>query len=279
VNLEDGEEQELPGGEDGWVDHPAVSDQVVVWEDSRETDNRIVALDLTSGEEGPVSDGWGMASAISGDWVVWEEEGTGPDKERTFIVARNLVSGLERTLANRGSAFSVSGDWLVWDIGKGRDEGHVELNEIWGMRLSTGKRMLLRPLSRCMLPVVEDGWVLWRRSDDRRVEAFSLRTRKVRLLPRGATTASDDGRVLICVGGQAAFDAGRNRLLVYELTSGRSARVSGATGRITWAGIHDGWVAWYDETHEGPLRVANLDSGETTTVAEAACLEPDLSRD
>jgi hypothetical protein len=293
LDLDNGEECELAGSDDVYVHGPAVSGQTVVWEDRRESD-RVFARDLTSGKEGPVSDHSGRNPLISGDWVVWGQGGEILGEPRDLIVARSMTSGIERTVSLPRTAMpldcSVSGDWLVWSRNRGFDEQWHDLNEIWGMRLSTGERSLLRPKGRYMSPAVEGEWVLWRRTDsvrgdawadNVRVEAFNLRTYKVRLLPKGATTVSDDGRVLIKTGGRAAFWAGRTGLRVYDVMSQRSTPVPGAVGSITWAAIHDDWVVWYEQQGSGaggPLHAVNLVSGETVAVAADASF-PGISRD
>lgn len=279
MDLDSGVDQDLVGSEDDFVNFPAVSGQVVVWDYDRE-DSGVYARDLASGEEGPISNQGGGSAAISGDWVVWHESGKVDGERRTLIVALNLASAEKRTVDlpnDEMPDYSVSGDWLVWDAAKGFDEHFNDLGQIWGMRLSTGRRMLLSPTGRHMQPAVEGGWVLWERTDNARAEALNLRSRKLVLLPEGALTAADGGRVLIRTGGEAAFYAHRNRLLVYDLSSRQVTPVPGAVGQIPWAGIHGAWVVW-QLAEAGPLRATNLASGESLTVTPVV-RNPAISRD
>lgn len=283
TDLDSGADAELASDDEYGFHDPAVSGRVVVWVDERE-DGLIVARDLGTGHEGPVADQGGGGLAVSGPWVVWKL-GTQVEGEwRRLIVAHNLASGVERTVELPNTAtptYSVSGDWLVWDVEKGFDEHHFDLNEIWGMRLSTGERTLLRPKGRPISPSVAGDWVLWRRSDNNRVEALDLRTRRVSLLPKGATTVSDGERVIIVKGGEAAAQAGRSRMFVYDLKSGRSTPVPVGPGRFGSLGIHGEWLIWREPRGSlapAPLRAVNYVTGESLMVDEGAN-EASISRD
>ncbi len=289
LDLDSGEESELAGSEDVYVSDPAVSGRLVVWEETTSEgareDRHIVARDLATGKEGPLPDSNGARPAFSGDWVVWLRGVTVDDEHRTLLVARNLTTGVERTIElptiPMPPTYSVSGDWLVWDVKKGFDEKWHDLSQIWGLRLSTGERTLLRSTGRSISPAVAGDWVLWRRSDSNRVEALDLRTRRVSLLPKGATTFSDGERVIIVKGGEAAAQAGRSRMLVYDLRSRRSTPVPVGPGRFGSLGIHGEWLIWREPRGSlvpAPLRAVNYVTGESLTVAEDA-MEASISRD
>lgn len=289
LDLDSREESELAGSEDVYVSDPAVSGRLVAWEETTSEgareDRHIVAHDLATGEEGPLPDSNGARPAFSGDWVVWLRGVTVDDEHRTLLVARNLATGVECTIElltkPMPPTFSVSGDWLVWDVDKGFDEKWHDLSEIRGVRLSTGERTLLRPKGTYFSPAVAGEWVLWRRSDSNRVEALNLRTRKVRLLPKGATTVSDGERVIIVKGGEAAAQAGRSRIFVYDLRSRRSTPVPVGPGRFGSLGIHGEWLIWREPRGSlapAPLRAVNYVTGKIVTVAEDA-MEASISRD
>lgn len=289
LDLDSGEESELAGSEDVYVSDPAVSGRLVVWEETTSEgareDRYIVAHDLAKGDGGPLPDSDGNNPAVSGLWIVWRYDEKSEGEWRTVLVARDLASGLERRIELPHTAipptYSVSGDWLVWDVKKGFDEKWHDLSQIWGMRLSTGKRTLLRPKGTYCSPAVAGDWVLCGRSDRNRVDALNLRTREVSLLPRGATTVCDGQRVIIVKGGEAAAQAGRSRMFVYELASGRSTPVPVGPGRFGSLGIHGEWLIWREPQGSlapAPLRAVNYVTGESLTVAEGA-METSISRD
>jgi hypothetical protein len=286
TDLDSGTDTELASDDEYGFHQPAVSGRVVVWVDERE-DGRIFARDLVTGRERSVSDDHGIKPAVSGQWVVWELGKKLEGEWYYLIVAHNLASGVERTVelpekpVSMVPTFSVSGDWLVWNRSIDVDQHWRDLNEIWGMRLSTGEQTLLRPKGTYYGPAVAGEWVLWRRSDSNRVEALDLRTRKVRLLPKGATTVTDGERVITVKGGQAAAQAGRSRMFVYDLRRRRLTPVPVAPGRFGSLGIHGEWVMWREPRGSlapAPLRAVNYVTGETMTVADDA-MDPSISRD
>jgi len=287
-DLDRGPQWDLGGSEEVYVDDPAVSGHVMVWMRDRDegghSQRSLVVRDLVTGKEQALPDSDGARPQISGGWVVWHQGVEAEGGYRSLLVARNLTSGLERVVEGGvGELFvySLSGDWLVWPVGHGI---YGDRDEIWGMRLSTGKRTLLRRKGPWGQPVAAGDWVLYGRSDQHRVEALDLASGKRRLLPRDATTACDGERVVMVTynGGEDGFRAGRDRMAVYDLRTRRTTEVpvpaEAGLIRMTDLAIHEDWVIWWEGDEVGRLWAINYVSGETELIEDDASA-PSISKD
>jgi beta propeller repeat protein len=122
--------------------NPVISDQFIVWEETRDGSPGIYAKDRQTGEEIKVTSGFAVgAPAVSGNVVVWQETDGGTfDIFGKDLRAKNLETGQTFTVAGGSGdqvAPAISGKLVVWQ------DGPNDKADIRGKDLETGEEFLI----------------------------------------------------------------------------------------------------------------------------------------
>ena len=274
VNLDDADAGPLTFSDKGWEEEPALSEELLLWANDEGGDDDaslIYRRTPPAGEPSPVDqrDEHQHTPAVSGDWVVWLES-TDADVEggslwTDRLVGYNLTRGERRVLVETVvdvEALSISGERVVWIDERRGGEGRYDVR---AYDLGTNKESILQTYVDMPIPGgarVSGSWALWYLddydTDTWRVVAYDLINGKLRILPKDATNASDDGWVVCNEGPEVSL---------LSLASGERRQVASDATDFSYAQVHLPWVAWL-ELDLGPdskgsvIRAVNVDTGE-----------------
>ncbi len=220
---------------------PAISGDIVVWQDSRNMPSSgwdIYGYNLATGEEFPICTAPGNQTdpAISENVVVWtdeRDETTGSD-----IRGLNLDTGEELAICVRGGSQNkpaIDGDYVVWE--DWRDFAKTG-PDIYGRELPTGREFpICTAFGSQRAPSVSDGLVVW---EDWR---------------------NDPG------------DNSRSDIYGYDIATGVERVVDASEGHKYAPAVSGGVVVWEDLRADRPsghdIRGLDLESSSPATICSA----------